>query len=158
MKTLRQIARIPALIGLTLTLAACVATTTAPPVEAAPPGKPIVIANNRGGNVIEMVQYRNKLAASGRPVEIRGYCGSACTILITMPNACLAPDGTVGFHAPRIPNTTIIPPLVDEIMARFYRNGILDRWNSTWKHSLKIQKISAREYVRLDPQTRLCRK
>ena len=158
MKTLRQIARIPALIGLTLTLAACVATTTAPPVEAAPRGKPIVIANNRGGNGIEMVQYRNKLAASGRPVEIRGYCGSACTILITMPNACLAPDGTVGFHAPRIPNTTIIPPLVDEIMARFYRNGILDRWNSTWKHSLKIQKISAREYVRLDPQTRLCRK
>ena len=158
MKTLRQIARIPALIGLTLTLAACVATTTAPPLEAAPRGKPIVIANNRGGNVIEMVQYRNKLAASGRPVEIRGYCGSACTILITMPNACLAPDGTVGFHAPRIPNTTIIPPLVDEIMARFYRNGILDRWNSTWKHSLKIQKISAREYVRLDPQTRLCRK
>ena len=158
MKTLRQIARIPALIGLTLTLAACVATTTAPPVEAAPRGKPIVIANNRGGNVIEMVQYRNKLAASGRPVEIRGYCGSACTILITMPNACLAPDGTVGFHAPRIPNTTIIPPLVDEIMARVYRNGILDRWNSTWKHSLKIQKISAREYVRLDPQTRLCRK
>ena len=109
-------------------------------------------------NVVNMVQYRNKLAASGRPVEIRGYCGSACTILITMPNACLAPDGTVGFHAPRIPNTTIIPPLVDEIMARFYRNGILDRWNSTWKHSLKIQKISAREYVRLDPQTRLCRK
>ena len=157
MKTLRQIARIPALIGLTLTLAACVATTTAPPVEAAPRGKPIVIANNRGGNVIEMVQYRNKLAASGRPVEIRGYCGSACTILITMPNACLAPDGTVGFHAPRIPNTTIIPPLVDEIMARYYRNGILARWNSTWKHSLKMQKISAKEYVRLDPQTRLCK-
>ena len=126
-------------------------------VEAAPRGKPIVIANNRGGNVIEMVQYRNKLAASGRPVEIRGYCGSACTILITMPNACLAPDGTVGFHAPRIPNTTIIPPLVDEIMARYYRNGILARWNSTWKHSLKMQKISAKEYVRLDPQTRLCK-
>ena len=157
MKTLRQIARIPALIGLALTLAACVATTTAPPVEAAPRGKPIVIANNRGGNVIEMVQYRNKLAASGRPVEIRGYCGSACTILITMPNACLAPDGTVGFHAPRIPGTTIIPPLVDQLMAQYYRNGILRKWNSDWKHSLNMHKISARQYVALDPQTRLCR-
>jgi hypothetical protein len=30
-------------------------------------------------------------------------------------------------------------------------------WNARWKHSLKMQKISAREYVRLDPQTRLCR-
>lgn len=157
MKTMRRIARIPALICLALMLAACVATTTAPPVEAAPNSKPIVIRNNRGGNVVNMVQYRNKLAASGRPVEIRNYCGSACTILITLPNACLGPGATVGFHAPRIPNTTIIPPLVDEIMARFYRNGILARWNSTWKHSLKIQKITAREYVRLDPQTRLCR-
>ena len=149
--------RVSTALALALTLAACVSTN--PPVaEAAPQGKPIQIWNHRGGNVLDTVQYRNKLAASGRPVEIRGYCGSACTILITMPNACLDPNGTVGFHAPRIPNTTIIPPLVDEIMARFYRNGILARWNSTWKHSLKIQKISAKEYVRLDPQTRFCRK
>ena len=34
--------------------------------------------------------------------------------------------------------------------------GILERWNAEWRHSLKIQKISAQEYVRLDPQTRLC--
>ena len=121
-------------------------------------GQFIDVWNNRGGNVLEMVKTRARLENSGKEVRIRGYCRSACTILITLPNACLGPGATVGFHAPRIPNTTIIPPLVDEIMARFYRNGILDRWNSTWKHSLKIQKISAREYVRLDPQTRLCRK
>lgn len=118
--------------------------------------QPIVIRDNRGGNVLRMIQQRNSLATSGRPVEIRGYCGSACTMLITLPNACLGPGATVGFHAPRIPNTTYIPPGVDDLMAQYYRNGILTRWNSEWKHSLEIRKISAAEYVRLDPQTRLC--
>lgn len=158
MNKMCKMSRFPAMLGLTLILSACVATTTAPPVAARGSAEPIVIWNNRGGNVLQMVQYRNKLAASGRPVEIRGYCRSACTILITMPNACLGPKATVGFHAPRIPNTKIIPPVVDQIMARFYRNGILSKWNSTWKNSLSMTKISAREYVRLDPQTQLCSK
>ncbi len=156
MRTMTILTRVSTALVLALALAACV--TTNPPVAEAAPQKAIQIWNHKGGNVLDTVQYRNKLAASGRRVEIRGYCRSACTILITLPNACLARDATVGFHAPRIPNTTIIPPLVDEIMARFYRNGVLARWNSTWKHSLKIQKISAKEYVRLDPQTRFCRK
>lgn len=119
-------------------------------------GQPIVIANDRGGNVLQAIRYRERLAASGRPVEIRGYCRSACTIFITLPNACLGPKATVGFHAPRIPNTRIIPPMVDQMMARYYRNGILRMWNSEWKHSLTMHRISAREYVRLDPETRLC--
>lgn len=155
MKT--AVTRLTAALALALALAACVSTTGAPPADAAPQ-KPIVIRDHRGGNVLETVRYRNKLAASGRTVELRGYCRSACTILITLPNACLGPGATVGFHAPRIPNTKIIPPVVDEIMARFYRNGILERWNSSWKYSLKMQKISAKEYVRLDPETRLCSK
>ena len=50
----------------------------------------------------------------------------------------------------------ITDPIADYLTR--VRNGILARWNSTWKHSLKIQKISAKEYVRLDPQTRFCRK
>ena len=81
MKTLRQIARIPTVVGLTLFLAACVATTTAPPVEARGKSGPIIIQNNRGGNVIEMVQYRNKLAASGRELMLyRVSPGGSCII------------------------------------------------------------------------------
>ncbi len=117
----------------------------------------VVIRNNRGGNVLRAIKRRNELERWGGKVEVRGYCGSACTLFITLPNACLGPGAVVGFHAPRIPNTTYIPPGVDDIMAMYYRNGILARWNSTWKRSLEIQKISAREYVRLDPQTKLCR-
>lgn len=125
--------------------------------QAQPRGKPIVILNNRGGNVMEAIKYRNQLARSGRPVEVRGYCRSACTIYITLPNACLGAGAKVGFHAPRIPGTSIIPPVVDQLMAQYYRGGILRKWNSEWKHSLQMHKISARQYVALDPQTRLCR-
>ncbi|WP_120442533.1 hypothetical protein [Paracoccus yeei] len=143
---------------LPLVAAALVAALLPGPAPAQPRGKaePIIILNNKGGNVLEAVQYRNRLAASARPVQVRGYCRSACTIYTTLPNACLGPNATIGFHAPRIPGTTIIPPLVDEIMGRFYRGGILRKWNSEWKHSLKMHKISARDYVRLDPQTKLC--
>ncbi len=118
----------------------------------------VVIRDNKGGNVMRAIQRRQQLEHWGGPVEIRGYCGSACTLFITMPNACLGPNATVGFHAPRIPNTTYIPPGVDEVMGRFYRNGILARWNETWKRQLKIEKISAKEYVQLDPDTKLCKK
>lgn len=117
----------------------------------------IFVNNDRGGNVMDMVQTRSRLENSGKPVWIRGYCRSACTMLITMRNACLYPRAEVGFHAPRIPNTKIIPPYVPEIMASFYRNGILTKWNREWRHSLSMVKISAKDYVRLDPATKLCR-
>lgn len=118
---------------------------------------PVVIENNKGGSVMQAIQRRKELERWGGPVEIRGYCGSACTLFLTIPNACLDRNGTVGFHAPRIPNTTIIPPGVDDVMGSYYRAGVLERWNTEWKHSLKIQKISAREYAALDPQTKFCK-
>lgn len=119
-------------------------------------GQFIDVMNDRGGNVVEMTQTRSRLENSGKTVRIRGYCRSACTMLITMRNACLGPGARVGFHAPRLPNTSIIPPYVDQIMGSYYRNGIRERWFGGWNRSLDMTVISAREYVRLDPQTRIC--
>ncbi|WBU60106.1 hypothetical protein [Paracoccus albus] len=116
----------------------------------------LVVNQHRGGNVVDMIRTRAKLQNSGRKVWIRGYCRSACTMLVTMPNACLGPMATLGFHAPRIPNTSIIPPYVPEIMASYYRNGILKRWNEEWRYSIDMVKISAKDYVKLDPATKLC--
>lgn len=116
----------------------------------------IVVMNHKGGNVLEMVRLRARLERSGKEVQVRGYCRSACTMLITMPNACLGQHATIGFHAPRIPNTTIIPPYVDQIMGMFYRNGIRRKWDTEWKNSLSMHKITARDYIRLDPQSRIC--
>ena len=143
---------------LILTLAAALLTLApaASHADIVERGRFIDVENHRGGNVIRMVQLRDRLARSGKTVRIRGYCRSACTILTTLPNACLGGKARIGFHAPRIANTRIIPPLVDEIMGSFYRNGIRDRWFAGWNRSLKMQVISAQDYVRLDPQTRIC--
>lgn len=146
-----------ALLGV-VALPGC-AAAVADPVAAASPaaaGAPIVIHDNRGGNVLRMMARRAELERSGRPVRITGVCRSACTMLVTLPNACLHPEASVGFHAPRVAGTTIIPPMVDQMMAAHYRNGIRERWFAQWRHSLEIHSISAHEYVRLDPQTRLC--
>lgn len=117
----------------------------------------IVIANDGGGQIADYVARRKQLAASGRPVVITGKCNSSCTILITLPNACLDPKATVGFHQPSGGNGRFGMPLLNPLIGHYYRNGILDKWNSTWSKSTTLAKISAREYVRLDPETRLCR-
>ena len=140
---------------LAIPLLALTCMTTALPAHAQG-GRFIDINDNRGGNVLQMVQRRSELERSGKTVRIRGYCRSACTILTTLPNACLGPHARIGFHAPRIPNTQIIPPYVDQIMGNYYRGGIRDRWFGGWNRSLEMQVISARDYVRLDPQTRIC--
>ncbi|WP_304619494.1 hypothetical protein [Paracoccus sediminilitoris] len=119
-------------------------------------GQFIDVVNDRGGNVLQMVQTRNQLDATGKIIRIRGYCRSACTMLTTLPRACLGPGATIGFHAPRIKGTQIIPPYVDQIMGNFYRGGIRDRWFGGWNRSMEMQKISAQDYVRLDPQARIC--
>ncbi len=146
-----------ALMGF-LALPGCAAAVAdpVPAASSAAAGAPIVIHDNRGGNVLRMMARRAELERSDREVRITGVCRSACTMLVTLPNACLHQDASVGFHAPRLPGTTIIPPMVDQMMAAHYRNGIRARWFAEWRHSLDIHSISAREYVRLDPQTRLC--
>lgn len=134
-------------------------STAGPPAakrRAAPPRDPVVITNDRGGNVLATIGRRNDLAASGRPVEIRGYCRSACTLYLSLPNACLGPGAQVGFHAPRLPGTTTIPALVPEIMAQYYRGEVRRRWISDWSRRTEMTRMSAAEYRRLDPQMRIC--
>lgn len=139
-----------------LTFALMILTPLAAYAETRDVGRFIDVTNDRGGNVLEMVQTRQRLERSGKDIRIRGYCRSACTMLITMQRACLGPGATIGFHAPRIQGTQIIPPYVDQIMGNYYRNGIRERWFGGWNRSMEMQVISAQEYVRLDPQARIC--
>ncbi|WP_304617421.1 hypothetical protein [Paracoccus sp. (in: a-proteobacteria)] len=144
------------ILALVLSLGVLAGPALAQPSGIQRNGPYIDVWNHRGGNVVQMLQTREDLGRSGREVRIRGYCRSACTMLITLPNACLGPHASVGFHAPRLPGTRIIPPHVDQIMGSTYRNGIRDRWFGGWNRSINMQVISARDYVRLDPQTRIC--
>ena len=144
------------LLSAALVLAGCTPDATVSP---APPAKaaPLIIRNDDGGNVTGYIARRNQLAASGRRVEFHGYCASACTLLVTIPNACLAPDARLGFHAPHFIGSGKPAPILNPLMARYYRGGVLAKWTAVWSKSTQMQMISARDYVRLDPETKLCR-
>lgn len=126
------------------------------PAEADAAGRPLVILNDRGGSVLSALARRAKLERWGGRVEIRSACISACTVLITLPNACLGPGTSIAFHAPRIYGTNIVPPGVVEMMAATYRGGIRDKWLNDWSKRRSLSWIKAPEYVKLDPRTKLC--
>lgn len=152
---LPQIAGMFRQILIPLAMSLTIAAAALAPAQAAP-SQVINIDSDSGGNVLKTIQRRNELAASGKLVRIRGYCRSACTIYLTLPNACLGPLAEVGFHAPRIAGTKFIPPYVGEMMGRFYRGEIRRRWFAEWQYSLNMHKMSAQEYRLLDPEVRIC--
>jgi hypothetical protein len=61
---------------------------------------PFVIVDDRGGMVAAYDALAEKFASNGRKVEIRGYCQSACTILLALPpgQICAHDGAEFWFH------------------------------------------------------------
>lgn len=114
------------------------------------------IVDDTGGNVLAYLAERERLRRWGGPVQISGLCASACTAFITLPNACLAPNAKIGFHSSRLPGVKVPVPMANAVLAGTYRGGIRRKYEQEWSKSLTSTYISAQEYVKLDPQTRLC--
>jgi hypothetical protein len=64
------------------------------------PGKPIVISNDYGGELVRYVFATKKLRRSGEAIRLRGQCDSACTLLLSLPKKrlCVYPGASFGFH------------------------------------------------------------
>lgn len=119
-----------------------------------PSGDGYVIKNDGGGQLISAETDRAILKLWGGPVRIEGYCNSACLMFTTLPNACLAPDLTLGFHGANVTVGFVGNPQV----SKYLRGGVKQRFDAEWQHIpfTEIHRISAEEYVALDPETRLC--
>ena len=61
---------------------------------------PLVIADDRGGLIVAYEALARELRKSGRKVQIRGFCASACTILLRLPaeQICAEPQAAFWFH------------------------------------------------------------
>ncbi|MFV0512488.1 MAG: hypothetical protein ACK5MY_02460 [Jhaorihella sp.] len=112
------------------------------------------IENDGGGQVISAIADWNRLHDWGGPVEIRGYCNSACTIFASLPNACLAPESRYGFHSASIAG--VPAPHINLMLRQFYRGEIRDRFDDDWSDSTDLTRISVVEFKQLDPEVRLC--
>ncbi len=117
-------------------------------------GEAYIIKKDGGGQIISAEADRAMLKRWGGPVKIRNYCASACVIFTTLPNACIAPNAKIGFHS----SDVNVGPVGNPQMARYLRGGVKERFLAEWQFvpSDKIHWVSARDYVRLDPQSRLC--
>ena len=119
-----------------------------------PQGDTYVIRNDGGGQLISAEADRAVLRLWSGPVEIEGYCNSACLIFTTLDNACLDPELILGFHGANITVGFVGNPQV----SKYLRNGIKQKFDDEWQHIpfTEIHRITAQEYVALDPQTRIC--
>jgi hypothetical protein len=119
-----------------------------------PGGETYVIKNDRGGQIISAEVDRAVFARWGGPIRIEGYCNSACAIFTTLPNVCLAENARIGFHSANINVGEIGNPQI----AKYLRNGVLTKFIEEYQfvpHD-DLRQLTATEYVRLDPETKLC--
>ena len=63
-------------------------------------GSPMIVTSDRGGYLAARSDEINRMRAIGQRVELRGTCLSACTMYLSLPNICVAPNAVFGFHGP----------------------------------------------------------
>lgn len=81
-----------------------------------PPPQVVVVAQDSGGIVSRYEDMVAKYISEGRRIEIRGMCSSACTLVLTSPNACVAKNGEAAWHQAFDSDTHEILPQVTRRM------------------------------------------
>ncbi|MCV2892460.1 hypothetical protein [Lentibacter sp. XHP0401] len=127
-------------------LAACSMNTT-PDVQGS---GPLTILGDTGGNPYEYAALHAELKASGRRVRL-GECNSACTMLTSLPNACLIRGKRFGFHASNLNGR------FNGLNAQYLTPVIRREFLGKWSKSREMTKLTAEQMVELDPALKLCR-
>ncbi|MEL6957814.1 MAG: hypothetical protein AAGL89_02540 [Pseudomonadota bacterium] len=93
------VTRTAVIIAIALSGSAAAQTTEV--VFQSAPIEPLIINNDRGGLLRVRIAEIAALRDEDRPVEIRGrVCYSTCTLFLGLPNTCVLPTTTFGFHGP----------------------------------------------------------
>jgi hypothetical protein len=59
---------------------------------------PIVINQSMGGRIDQFDAEINYIIRSGKHVVLDGFCASACTMILAVPNLCATDRALLGFH------------------------------------------------------------
>lgn len=88
-------------LTVTLTFFAAQLTPTASVAQLDPALPVLEIRNDRGGKLRPQLSRLETLRLSGQPVRISGdICYSTCTMYLGLPQTCVMPTTTFGFHGP----------------------------------------------------------
>lgn len=113
-----------------------------------------VVGNDRGGFLRDrLIELRN-LRASGRRVEIRGrICYSTCTMLLGLPQTCISPDTTFGFHGPSKSGNRLSPERFEyfsRVISQYYPAPLRSWYMTTGRNRIKgMHRIRGSEIIRM---------
>ena len=115
---------------------------------------PLVVRNDPGGLLTTRLTQIRQLASSGRPVRIEGrYCYSTCTMLITLPGACVDPETVFGFHGPSRFGAPLTPEEFENasrVIAAHYPAPLRDWYLREGRMTISgFYRISGAELIRL---------
>ncbi|KQB17263.1 hypothetical protein H9N28_06240 [Rhodobacter capsulatus] len=114
---------------------------------------PIIVTADRGGYLGKRSDQIDRMRSMGQRVELRGTCLSACTMYLSLPNVCVAPDAVLGFHGPSkngIPLPQRDFDYWSQVMARNYSEP-LRSWFMTKARYITngYYKVSGAELIRM---------
>lgn len=72
--------------------------------------KPVIILNDRGGRISDYAAMADRYTLEGREVRIIGFCWSACSLALSVPNVCVGSMATVMFHDAYDPKSGKVSP------------------------------------------------
>lgn len=117
-----------------------------------PPPEPaaIVINLDTGGVVEEYFAAADAYKRSGRRIEVRGECRSACTIMLEVPTLCVSPGAVFRWHHAYNKETGMLHPEVTEQMLSRLPTRISQRLQGKIsKHYTPKASLDYRELVSL---------
>ncbi|MBE1289519.1 MAG: hypothetical protein GJ679_05880 [Rhodobacteraceae bacterium] len=60
----------------------------------------LLIQNDGGGPLGDYILHTRLAGLTHDEVQITGWCASACTLYLSLPQTCVSRDAQFGFHAP----------------------------------------------------------
>lgn len=116
--------------------------------------EPFVVRNDRGGLLRNRLLEIGQLRRQSRPVEIRGaICFSTCTMFLGLPNTCISPNTTFGFHGPSSYGRALDPALFNrasEVIASYYPEPLQRWYMDEGRHKIRsISRIKGANIIKM---------
>ena len=125
-------------------------------VGSAVPADTLIIGNDPGGRIDHRQQIIQRIKQAGNRVEIRGgYCNSACTMFLGLPNMCISASTVFGFHGPssQYPGLPLQPKTFERwsrVMADHYPQPLRSWFMTDARYELQsIKRVRGRDIIEM---------
>lgn len=115
----------------------------------------ITIRNDSGGSLQERLDEIEVLRMSGEEIRITGYCASACTMYLVLPNTCVTKGAKLAFHGPQTQYYGVSLTAIDfekwsKLIAEQYPPSICEKYLNEWRYTtVGAVQISGTEAIRM---------